>query len=89
MVRLIVEGRAIAAPATHSILQAFVQAGETLVEGVGCMGQGVCGSCRVMVRRDGGPSKGGPGNNSIAMRPHGHLPASSRSLQRRSTRRND
>ena len=53
MVRLIVEGRSIAAPATHSILQAFVQAGETLVEGVGCMGQGVCGSCRVMVRRDG------------------------------------
>ena len=53
MVRLIVEGRSIAAPATSSILQAFVQAGETLVEGVGCMGQGVCGSCRVMVRRDG------------------------------------
>ena len=53
MVRLIVEGRSIAAPATSSILQAFVQAGETLVEGVGCMGQGVCGSCRVMVRRAG------------------------------------
>jgi succinate dehydrogenase/fumarate reductase-like Fe-S protein len=53
MVRLIVEGRSIAAPATSSILQAFVQAGETLVSGVGCMGQGVCGSCRVMVRRAG------------------------------------
>jgi succinate dehydrogenase/fumarate reductase-like Fe-S protein len=53
MVSLVVEGRAISAPATSSILQAFVQAGETLVEGVGCMGQGVCGSCRVMVRRVG------------------------------------
>ena len=54
-VRLSVEGRAIQAPATSSILQAFVHAGETLVEGVGCMGQGVCGSCRVMVRRAGAP----------------------------------
>ncbi|MBO9513099.1 MAG: 2Fe-2S iron-sulfur cluster binding domain-containing protein [Variovorax sp.] len=53
MVHLIVEGRSIEAAATSSILQAFVQAGETLVEGVGCMGQGVCGSCRVMVRRAG------------------------------------
>jgi ferredoxin len=53
MVRLIVEGRQIAAPAASSILQAFVHAGQTLVEGVGCMGQGVCGSCRVMVRRTG------------------------------------
>jgi succinate dehydrogenase/fumarate reductase-like Fe-S protein len=53
MVRLSIEGRALQAPATSSILQAFVHAGETLVEGVGCMGQGVCGSCRVMVRRAG------------------------------------
>jgi ferredoxin/Fe-S oxidoreductase len=53
MVRLSIEGRAIEAPATSSILQAFVHAGETLVEGVGCMGQGVCGSCRVIVRRAG------------------------------------
>lgn len=53
MVRLSVEGRAIEAPSTHSILQGFSQAGQTLVEGVGCMGQGVCGSCRVMVRRAG------------------------------------
>jgi succinate dehydrogenase/fumarate reductase-like Fe-S protein len=53
MVRLVVEGRSISAPAASSILQAFVQAGETLVSGVGCMGQGVCGSCRVMIRRAG------------------------------------
>ncbi|MBS0342264.1 MAG: (2Fe-2S)-binding protein [Proteobacteria bacterium] len=54
-VRLTVEGRSIAAPAASSILQAYVHAGETLVARVGCMGQGVCGSCRVMVRRAGQP----------------------------------
>lgn len=53
MVRLSIEGRQVEAPANCSILQAFLHAGETLVEGVGCMGQGVCGSCRVMVRRRG------------------------------------
>jgi ferredoxin len=53
MVGLGIEGRAIEAPAGSSILQAFIHAGQTLVEGVGCMGQGVCGSCRVMVRRAG------------------------------------
>jgi succinate dehydrogenase/fumarate reductase-like Fe-S protein len=53
MVCLIIEGRQLEAPPNCSILQAFVHAGETLVEGVGCMGQGVCGSCRVMVRRSG------------------------------------
>lgn len=53
MVRLSIEGREVEAPANCSVLQAFIHAGETLVEGVGCMGQGVCGSCRVMVRRSG------------------------------------
>jgi succinate dehydrogenase/fumarate reductase-like Fe-S protein len=53
MVCLNIEGREVEAPATCSILQAIVHAGQTLVEGVGCMGQGVCGSCRVMVRRSG------------------------------------
>jgi succinate dehydrogenase/fumarate reductase-like Fe-S protein len=53
MVRLSIEGRQLEAPPNCSILQAFQHAGETLVEGVGCMGQGVCGSCRVMVRREG------------------------------------
>lgn len=55
VVRLSVDGRPLEAPATSSILQAMVHAGQTLVEGVGCMGQGVCGSCRVMVRRAGAP----------------------------------
>ncbi|SAL87746.1 acetyl-CoA decarbonylase/synthase complex subunit alpha [Caballeronia terrestris] len=53
MVCLSIEGQQVEAPANCSVLQAFVHAGETLVEGVGCMGQGVCGSCRVMVRRRG------------------------------------
>lgn len=55
LVRMSIEGRPVEAPANCSILQAFLHAGETLVEGVGCMGQGVCGSCRVMVRRSGDP----------------------------------
>jgi succinate dehydrogenase/fumarate reductase-like Fe-S protein len=55
LIRLTIEGRDIAAPASQSIIQAYLYAGETLVEGVGCMGQGVCGSCRVMVRRAGSP----------------------------------
>ncbi|RQH04406.1 2Fe-2S iron-sulfur cluster-binding protein [Paraburkholderia dinghuensis] len=53
MVSLSIEGRELEAPSNCSILQAYVHAGQTLVEGVGCMGQGVCGSCRVMVRRSG------------------------------------
>jgi succinate dehydrogenase/fumarate reductase-like Fe-S protein len=53
MVCLSIEGHQVEAPANCSILQAFVHAGQTLVQGVGCMGQGVCGSCRVMVRRSG------------------------------------
>ncbi|MCC8392410.1 2Fe-2S iron-sulfur cluster-binding protein [Paraburkholderia sp. MMS20-SJTR3] len=53
MVRLSIDGRELEAPDNCSILQAFQHAGHTLVEGVGCLGQGVCGSCRVMVRRSG------------------------------------
>ncbi|GLS97401.1 hypothetical protein GCM10007918_46930 [Piscinibacter gummiphilus] len=53
IVQLSVEGCPLQVPATSSILQAMVAAGQTLVEGVGCMGQGVCGSCRVLVRRTG------------------------------------
>ena len=55
MIRLSIEGHTLEAEVGSSILQAFVHAGHTLVEGVGCMGQGVCGSCRVMVRRAGVP----------------------------------
>lgn len=47
-----VDGRDIAAAPEVSIIEAVWRAGHTLVEGVGCL-QGVCGSCRVMVRRAG------------------------------------
>jgi succinate dehydrogenase/fumarate reductase-like Fe-S protein len=50
-VRLIIDGREVSADPSKSILQAFSESGGTLVSNVGCMGQGVCGSCRCMVRR--------------------------------------
>lgn len=53
MVRVTIEGRTFAAPDSKSILQAYVHSGEPLFKNVGCMGQGVCGSCRCMVRRAG------------------------------------
>ncbi|MDO9017007.1 MAG: 2Fe-2S iron-sulfur cluster-binding protein [Deltaproteobacteria bacterium] len=52
-VRLRFEGREIEARAGASLLQAWLDAGLPLVENVGCMGQGVCGACHVLVRRDG------------------------------------
>lgn len=54
-VTLVVDGRVVTAPAGRSIVEAVWAAGHTLVEHVGCLGQGVCGSCRAMVRRDGSP----------------------------------
>lgn len=45
-----INGKAIRAPATLSVIQALWHAGYPRVKGVGCMG-GVCGSCRVLVRR--------------------------------------
>ncbi|WP_027350782.1 ferredoxin [Halotalea alkalilenta] len=52
-VRITVNGCVIDTEPTRSILEAMIDAGETLIDGVGCMGQGVCGSCRVLVRRQG------------------------------------
>ncbi|WP_051357090.1 4Fe-4S dicluster domain-containing protein [Azorhizobium doebereinerae] len=52
-VHLTIDGREIAADPTVSILQAYAQSGAELTANVGCMGQGVCGSCRCMVRKDG------------------------------------
>jgi succinate dehydrogenase/fumarate reductase-like Fe-S protein len=54
-VTLVVDGRTVTAPPGRSIIEAVWAAGHTLVEHVGCLGQGVCGSCRAMVRRDGSP----------------------------------
>jgi formate hydrogenlyase subunit 6/NADH:ubiquinone oxidoreductase subunit I/ferredoxin len=50
---LSIDGHAIAARPGASLLQAWTAAGRPLTENVGCMGQGVCGACRVLVRREG------------------------------------
>lgn len=47
------DGHAIEAMPGTSLLQAWTAAGLSLTENVGCMGQGVCGACRVLVRRPG------------------------------------
>lgn len=50
LVRVTIEGRDIAAPPGSSIIDAYLASGQPLVEQVGCMGAGLCGSCRVLVR---------------------------------------
>jgi succinate dehydrogenase/fumarate reductase-like Fe-S protein len=52
-VRVTMDGHAIEAPQGASLIQAWVAAGLPLTGNVGCMGQGVCGACRVLVRREG------------------------------------
>jgi len=47
------DGHEIAAPPGTSLIQAWLAAGLPLTENVGCMGQGVCGACRVLVKRPG------------------------------------
>jgi succinate dehydrogenase/fumarate reductase-like Fe-S protein len=55
LVHLTVGGKALVVPPAITIVQAIHTAGEDLSDNVGCMGQGVCGSCRCMVvRRDSG-----------------------------------
>lgn len=51
--RLIIDGHEVLAPPDSSIIQAYARAGHALTANVGCMGQGVCGSCRCMVRKEG------------------------------------
>ncbi|MGI9646878.1 MAG: 2Fe-2S iron-sulfur cluster-binding protein [Ilumatobacteraceae bacterium] len=46
-----VEGVPVTAGSSSSIIEAIWSAGHTLVTNVGCLGQGVCGSCRVMATR--------------------------------------
>lgn len=55
VVRIEVEGRPISAGPSSSIIEAIWESGSTLVTNVGCLGQGVCGSCRVMVNRPDSP----------------------------------
>lgn len=52
-VGLTFDGHAIRAGAGVSLLEAWIRAGLPLTENVGCMGQGACGACRVLVRRPG------------------------------------
>lgn len=52
-VALTFEGHTLNAARGISLLQAWIQAGLALTENVGCLGQGVCGACRVLVRRRG------------------------------------
>ncbi len=50
---LTIDGHAIEAAPGASLIQAWIGAGLPLETNVGCMGQGVCGACRVLVRRPG------------------------------------
>ena len=50
---LVIDGKEIQAPANSSIIQALARAGKAITANVGCMGQGVCGSCRCLVRKEG------------------------------------
>ncbi len=51
-VALIIDGVELTAPKELSVIQALWHAGIPRVKGVGCL-DGVCGSCRVMLRRKG------------------------------------
>lgn len=52
LVDIIIDGKAITAPSSLSVIQALWHAGYPRVKSVGCL-EGVCGSCRIMVRRAG------------------------------------
>ena len=53
LIELHFDGHHIQASKGASLLQAWMLAGLPLTENVGCMGQGVCGACRVLVSRSG------------------------------------
>ncbi len=52
LVNVKIDGREITAPASLSAIQALWHAGYPRIKSVGCL-EGVCGSCRVLVRRAG------------------------------------
>lgn len=54
LVDLVVNGRPVAVPGSSSVAEALLAFGPAVGGGVSCMGQGVCGACRAMVRRAGG-----------------------------------
>jgi len=53
VIDLTFDGNPIKSAPGMSLLQAWTGAGLPLTENVGCMGQGVCGACRVLLRRPG------------------------------------
>ena len=55
-VRVTFDGRAFDATPGTSLLQALAAAGHPLTRNVGCLGQGVCGACRVLLRRGDDPA---------------------------------
>lgn len=52
-VKLVVNGHSLDVNTGSSILEAVMQSGESVTDNIGCAGQGVCGSCRVLVKRQG------------------------------------
>ncbi|MFC0216859.1 4Fe-4S dicluster domain-containing protein [Pseudochelatococcus lubricantis] len=52
-IRLSIDGRELTVEPPLSLLQAATADGTPLTSNVGCMGQGVCGACRCLVRREG------------------------------------
>lgn len=53
MIGVEIDGRSAQVPEGTTVLLAAAAAGLPLTGNVGCMGQGVCGACRALVRRDG------------------------------------
>lgn len=53
LLTLTIDGHEVKASADSSIIQAYAHAGSAITANVGCMGQGVCGSCRCMIRKEG------------------------------------
>ncbi len=51
LVNVTINGKDISSPNSLSVIQALWYAGYPRVKGVGCL-EGVCGSCRVMIRRE-------------------------------------
>ncbi|MDK4679741.1 4Fe-4S dicluster domain-containing protein [Kingella negevensis] len=51
--KLVIDGLEVEAGKNDTIIQAYAKAGKAITANVGCMGQGVCGSCRCLVRKEG------------------------------------
>ncbi|MDK4696899.1 4Fe-4S dicluster domain-containing protein [Kingella negevensis] len=51
--KLVIDGLEVEADKNDTIIQAYAKAGKAITANVGCMGQGVCGSCRCLVRKEG------------------------------------